>query len=96
MPNNEAQLYFVSNRARNSAHVICRSLGFNELKSVPESEPLDHIPQDAEAVEDASDNSSDSDNPADEPADLRELEVFIVTSRAFEMLKLNVRHFIFP
>jgi hypothetical protein len=88
--------HFVRSRARNSAHIICCSLSCNEPKPVPKSVATARIPQEAEFAENISDNSSDSDNQGDGPADLRELEVFIVTSRAFETLRLNLRLFIFP
>lgn len=66
----------------------------NEPKPAPQSLMTIEIPQ--EAIEDVSNRRSESDNQEDEPADLREVEVFRVTSRAFETLRLNLRLFIYP
>jgi hypothetical protein len=85
---------FVRSRARNSAHIICRSLNSEMPQPTASSLPVINITQ--EIVEDASDNSSESDTQKVEPQDLRELEAFIVTSSAFEALTLNLRLFIYP
>jgi hypothetical protein len=58
--------------------------------------PTVHISREAEASEEITDNSSESDNQEDEPADLREPEAFIVTSKAFEMLRQNLKSFVYP
>jgi hypothetical protein len=88
--------HFVRSRATNSAHIICSSLGGNETKMTPKL--FLHVPREAEAkeLEDVSDNSSDSDNQDDELADLCKLEEFLVTSRAFETLRQNLRLFVYP
>jgi hypothetical protein len=92
-PQQRGAAHFVRSRARNSAHVICGALKCGP-KSTPTSLPTIDIPQ--EIVEDVSDNSTDPDSQEDEPDDLRELEAFIITSRAFEALRLNLRLFIYP
>jgi hypothetical protein len=93
-PQQRSTAHFVRSRAWNSAHVICKSLGQNEPK--PTTKPLVvHVPLEAEVVNDLSDSSSDSDSQ-DEPPDLSELELFVVNSRAFETLRLNLRLFIHP
>jgi hypothetical protein len=93
-PQQRGAAHFVRSRARNSAHIICSSLKCDAPKPIPKSFPTMNIS--SEAVEDVSDNSSDSDNQEDELADLRELEAFIVTSMAFETLRLNLRLFVYP
>jgi hypothetical protein len=95
-PEQRAAAGFIGNRARNSAHIICNKLGRGkfvvELKSLnPTIEPT-LATQDAGEI---SDDSSDSDSPDDDPAELGQLERFIVTARAFESLRSNLRLFIY-
>ena len=97
-PEQRAAAGFVRNRARNSAHIICNKLGRGkfvvELKSLNPTIELTLPTQDA--LGEISDNNSNSDSPDDDPAELGQLERFIVTARAFESLRSNLRLFIYP
>jgi hypothetical protein len=92
-PGQRAAAGFVRNRARNSAHIICNKLGRG--KFVVEQKWLNPTTE-LNALGEISDNSSDSDCPDDDPAALGQLERFIVTARAFESLRSNLRLFIYP
>jgi hypothetical protein len=76
--------------SRNSAHIICNRLRPKEPMSTrkPEDKPV--LP-----IEEFSDES-DSDRSDDEANDLQQLEVFIKTSSALEVLRTNLRAFIYP
>jgi hypothetical protein len=76
--------------SRNSAHIICNRLRPKE--SMPTRKPEDKpvLP-----IEEFSDES-DSDRLDDETSDLQQLEVFIKTSSALEVLRTNLRAFIYP
>lgn len=76
--------------SRNSAHIICNRLRPKE--SMP-TRKLEDKP--VLAIEEFSDES-DSDRSDDETNDLQQLEVFIKTSSALEVLRTNLRAFIYP
>ena len=76
--------------SRNSAHIICNRLRPKEPMQTrkPEDKPV--LP-----IEEFSDESN-SDRSDDETNDLQQLEVFIKTSSALEVLRTNLRAFIYP
>jgi hypothetical protein len=86
---------FVRYRARNSAHIICNSFK-QEISRLAASNEVAKAEMSFEEPEDASGNSSDSGDLDNGAPDVQQLQVFIVGSRAFETLKVNLRLFIYP
>lgn len=94
--------HFVRYRARNSAHMICSALVSKVEEpgdSIERLAKIEIIGQEreveVEAEEIGSDNSN-SDQSEEEVDNLQNLEIFIRTSRALEMLRDNLRIFVKP
>lgn len=82
---------FVRLRARNSAHIICRTLKPAELESKPAREWLGEL-----EVADTLFDSSDSERSDENVDDLYRLEEFIKSSKAFGALRESLRAFVCP
>jgi hypothetical protein len=76
---------FVHIRARNSAYMICNSITKERTRRQNDIE-----------FEYVLSEGSDSERSDDEVDDLQQLEAFIITSKAIEVLKENLRAFVFP
>jgi hypothetical protein len=80
--------HFVRYRARNSAHLICRELKENKNRIAPENIAGTEAQQEDSSDESGSDGSDDAlDN-------MQQLELFIKTSKAIDVLRQKLSRFI--
>jgi hypothetical protein len=80
--------HFVRYRARNSAHLICRELEENKNRIAPENVVGTEVQQEDSSDESGSDRSDDAlDN-------MQQLELFIKTSKATDVLRQKLSRFI--
>lgn len=85
---------FVRFRARNSAHIICNALTEALTKNL-QSGVDERIRNEAEEEDHDSDDEN-SDRSEDEVQNLQQLELFIKTSRAFEIFRTKLTMFVYP